>query len=200
VGAGEDAPVDRVAGTPPRFCLTKPVRKLELRSAVDTILAYREMELRLKRSEKRFRDFLENLGDAAYAADLSGHVTYANRMAEEIVGLPRERILDKYFLEVFSEECKEKAREVGRRILQGETPECELTFISGKTCHFKNELLRDESGEIVGMFGTARDISDIKRASEQLTRAHEELERRVEERTAELREINERLRNEITER
>lgn len=46
--------------------------------------------------------------------------------------------------------------------------------------------LRDKKGEVVGLFGISRDITDQKQTEEELHRAHDELEKRIAERTAEL--------------
>ncbi|HET7143970.1 MAG TPA: ATP-binding protein, partial [Anaerolineales bacterium] len=60
--------------------------------------------------------------------------------------------------------------------------------------------LRDQEGQIIGTFGISRDITDRKRVEETLRKAKDELEVIVTERTAELREANEQLQNELTER
>ena len=50
--------------------------------------------------------------------------------------------------------------------------------------------LKDSQGKVVGLVGIGRDITERKRAEEELRRAHDELEHRVEERTAELARAN----------
>ena len=54
--------------------------------------------------------------------------------------------------------------------------------------------LFDVKGEIRGVLGTYEDITDHKRADEELRRAHYELERRVDERTSALEKANKELR------
>jgi len=60
--------------------------------------------------------------------------------------------------------------------------------------------LRNQEGQIIGTFGISRDITERKRAEESLRKAKEELELKVVERTAELRETNEQLQLELSER
>src|SRR5690606_15307311 len=51
----------------------------------------------------------------------------------------------------------------------------------------------DESGTLLGYRGVTRDITERKRAEEELQRLYQELEQRVEERTAELAAANREL-------
>jgi PAS domain S-box-containing protein len=57
-----------------------------------------------------------------------------------------------------------------------------------------------QKGQIVGMAIGFRDITERKLAAAALQQAHDELEAKVEELTAQLRQANEQLRNEIAER
>jgi PAS domain S-box-containing protein len=60
--------------------------------------------------------------------------------------------------------------------------------------------IQDAHGRTTGVCGIVRDISERKRAEEELRRSHDRLESLVTERTAELREANTNLRGEIDER
>ncbi|CAA9455043.1 MAG: diguanylate cyclase/phosphodiesterase (GGDEF & EAL domains) with PAS/PAC sensor(s) [uncultured Rubrobacteraceae bacterium] len=69
---------------------------------------------------------------------------------------------------------------------------------------FWNELrlspVHDERGQIIHFVGVQNDVTERKRAEEELQRAHDELEDRVRQRTAWLMEANARLQREIDER
>jgi PAS domain S-box-containing protein len=64
----------------------------------------------------------------------------------------------------------------------------------------RGTALKDAAGKPYRVLGTDTDITERRRAEEELQRAHQELERRVEERTAELVKLNEKLKKEIEER
>jgi PAS domain S-box-containing protein len=121
----------------------------------------------------RFRNFLDNLGDVVYEADASGNVTYANKVAEKITGIPLKDIIGKSFLPLFTKESQQVAIKVYKRTLNGESAEYELTFTNGKVCHFKNEPLRDENGQVTGVFGIARDITKRKQVEKMLRDSEE---------------------------
>lgn len=121
-----------------------------------------------REGEEKFRNFLDNLGDIAYEADTSGNVTYANKMAEKITGIPLKDIIGKAFLPLFTKESQQTAIDVYERTLNGEGSEYELTFINGRICHFKNEPLRDDNGKITGVFGIARDVTERKQVKKAL--------------------------------
>jgi PAS domain S-box-containing protein len=64
---------------------------------------------------------------------------------------------------------------------------------SVKWVHEKAELEFDGDGNLRGAFGTVQDITDQKRAEEEIHRLNAELERRVRHRTAELEAANKEL-------
>ena len=51
---------------------------------------------------------------------------------------------------------------------------------------YNASVYRDENGEVIGVFAAARDITERKKAEEDLKKANETLEEKVKERTAEL--------------
>ena len=165
-------------------------------AVVRDITERKKAEQKLKESEKRYRDFLENLNDIAYETDKLGNVTYCNKITEEFVGLSRDKIIGHNFLPLFSEEDGKLAIENYTKTLNGESPTFELTFInSGKTCQFSNKPLKNDKGEIIGVFGIARDITERKKAEQELKIYRDHLEELIDEKTKELKKSEEKYRN-----
>jgi diguanylate cyclase (GGDEF)-like protein/PAS domain S-box-containing protein len=63
-----------------------------------------------------------------------------------------------------------EALEAHRRALQGETVEYEADWL-GRSFQARVEPLRDEAGEVVGTVGAAIDVTEVKRAQDELLRS-----------------------------
>ena len=169
----EDNIIDRAKQAEPYGYILKPFQDREIKAAVEIALYKNKMEKALRESDKKFKDFLNNLGDAAYEADAFGNITYTNKAAEALTGLPLNKIIGNPFLPLFTEKSKKIAVDVHQRTLNGESPEFELTFNNGKIARFKNEPLVDKDGKIIGAFGVARDITCHKQTEEALKKSEE---------------------------
>ena len=169
----EDNIIDRAKQAEPYGYILKPFQDREIKAAVEIALYKNKMEKALRESDKKFKDFLNNLGDAAYEADAFGNITYTNKAAEALTGLPLNKIIGNPFLPLFTEKSKKIAVDVHQRTLNGESPEFELTFNNGKIARFKNEPLADKDGKIIGAFGVARDITCHKQTEEALKKSEE---------------------------
>jgi len=169
----EEKIIERAKKAEPFGYILKPFQDLEIKASIEVAFYKKEMERALRESEKRFKDFLENLGDTAYETDAFGNVTYTNKTAETLTGLPLKKLIGKPFLPLFTEKSQKIAMDVYQRTLNGERPEYELTFTNGKIARFKNEPLIDEDGKIFGVFGVARDITYRKQAERDLKESEE---------------------------
>ncbi|MGZ3853726.1 MAG: PAS domain S-box protein, partial [Flavisolibacter sp.] len=64
------------------------------------ITEHKEAEEAVRKSEKRYRALLENASDAILLADESGNLIEASRMAEVLLGYPREELLQMHYTEL----------------------------------------------------------------------------------------------------
>ncbi len=169
------------------------------------------MELALKESERRLADIIDFLPDATFVIDLSGKVIAWNQAIEEMTGVKAEDILGKGNYEYtmafygmrrpmlidmvfgFTEEIGNKYNFIKKEgnvlLAQAEVP------AKGVHCTLwgKARPLHDSNGNIVGAIESVRDVTELKKA-------HDELEMRVRERTAEMERVNKALQKEISER
>ena len=137
---------------------------------------------------------------------MDGTLTSVNRSAERLIGLSREQIVGRPFIQFLTPASVALGEERIQRALAGEplpsTFEIELLRSNGRTVavEARTRFLRDREGMLVGILGIYRDITERKHAEEALRQAHAALEQRVQERTADLARANEALRTEVIER
>ena len=112
-----------------------------------------------------------------------------NGATEQVTGYSRNDLIWTDFSDYFTE--PEIARAGYQQVFtDGEVRDYPLE-IQHKNGHitpvlYNASVYKDESGEIIGVFAAARDITGRKKAEEALKKAHDNLEKLVEERTTQL--------------
>ncbi len=130
---------------------------------------------------KKYEMLISEINDLPYICDMQGNLLYVNHAFDKLTGRRREDFIGKSFAPLFDEEDQEKAMRFYQQTLQGESPQFELTFKdTGIICEYKNLPLRDEKGAIIGVFGTARDITEHRQIEEALRQAKDYAENLIE--------------------
>jgi len=148
------------------------------------------VEAALRESEERYRELFENARDAMYVHDLKGTYISVNHAAQELTGYSRDEIVGHNFAEFISAEHVKQVRNsfCGKLATRGQTSyEVDVIAKDGRRVPVEvSSRAIYENGEIVGVQGTARDITDRKQAqdalqmfSRQLIEAQEEERRRI---------------------
>ena len=75
----------------------------------------------LRVSEERYREIFENAHDAIWLQDMQGRITMANKACAEITGFAPEELIAMRVKGFLSEEPLNKARQIRKRLLAGET-------------------------------------------------------------------------------
>ena len=148
------------------------------------------VEAALRQSEERYRELFENARDAMYVHDLAGTYTSINHAAEKLSGYSRDEIIGHSFSEFVAAEHIKQVRErfCNKLAKRGETTyEVEVIAKDGRRVPVEvSSRAIYENGVIVGVQGTARDITERKLAqdalqmfSRQLIEAQEDERRRI---------------------
>ncbi len=155
----------------------------------------------LKQSDDLLHALMDNLPDTIYFKDTESRFIRINKAQAVRFGLEPAQAVGKSDFDFFTEEHARPAYEGEQEIIRTGQPllnlEEEETWPDRPATWVATTKmpLRDRAGNIIGTFGTSRDITDRKRAEEALTRAYAEVEQQVAERTAALQqEIAERER------
>jgi PAS domain S-box-containing protein len=156
----------------------------------------KEAEEALRSASLYARSLLEASLDPLVTISPAGTITDVNGATEEVTGVSRANLIGTDFADYFTD--PEKARAGYQRVLQqGLVRDYPLT-IRHRDSHttdvlYNATVYRNESGQVQGVFAAARDITERKRAEEEIRRLNVDLERRVQERTAELEATNKEL-------
>jgi PAS domain S-box-containing protein len=132
----------------------------------------KRVEQALRESEERYRELFDNAKDAIYVHDLSGRYVSLNRAAEKLSGYKREEIIGKHFSNfVAPKDLKHVRKNLCRKLdAEGETT-YEIDLVTKDRRRVPVEVISRliyENGQPVGVQGTARDMTERKRAQEAL--------------------------------
>jgi len=141
-------------------------------------------EAGLRESERRYRLLAENSLDLIWSADLSLRFTYVSASFERALGYDAARWLGRRADEVLTRPSAEVARAALRRELEAEQQQVgssepqrrldlELRRQDGSTVWTESTVsfTRDEAGEVSGLIGVTRDVSERRQAEEALRRS-----------------------------
>lgn len=156
----------------------------------ERIAERKRAETALRESEERYRELFENAKDAIYVHDLEGKYLSINRAAEKLSGYAREEIIGHNFKDFVAPEHVKYVRDSFWRKLaqQGETTyEIDVIAKDGRRVPIEiSSRAIYENGQLVGVQGMARDVTERKLAqdalqmfSRQLIEAQEDERRRI---------------------
>jgi PAS domain S-box-containing protein len=143
-------------------------------SSGEDITERKHTEKELQESEARFRDISENMADWIWEANAEGIYTYASGKVEQVLGYSIDEMLGKTPFDFMH---PDEARRVGaefakivasKQIIQ-DLENWNQTKDGRLVCLLTNGIpLLDEQGELLGYRGVDRDITERKRAEEEL--------------------------------
>ena len=124
---------------------------------------------------------IENSADAIVTSDLNGIITSWNKGAERIYGFTKEEVLGK-FLPFIPEFLIDPEWENNQKMRNGEVLRRIETFRKRKdgkiiTVSLTLSPIKNGSGDVIGISGISRDISEKKDVEKELVRRNQELSR-----------------------
>ena len=175
---------------------TQLLQLVAVRAAAE--LARERNDRILRTREHEFRSLTNNLPDNIARYDREGRIVYMNPLLEKTLGAAAADMIGKRVREIHPDGSYEAyAEALDATLASGENGEIEFILpIPGKepiVHQIRMIAERDEHDEVTGVLAIGHDITERKRAEEELKRLNEELEQRVKQRTAELEEKNKEL-------
>ncbi len=160
---------------------------------VGRITERKRAEEELRSASLYARSLIEASLDPLVTISAEGKITDVNEAAIRATGIAREKLIGSDFSDYFTEPDKARAgyQEVFAKGFVTDYP-LSLRHVSGKVMEvlYNASVYRSEKGEVAGVFAAARDITERKRAEEELRKYHEHLEELVKERTGALEAVN----------
>ncbi len=135
----------------------------------------------LREGQALLRAITDDTTDLVFVKDLRSRIIFANPALIQMIGKPRESIMGKCDREFYDDpEIGETIMANDRRIMESgqtevieevaQTPDGYRTYLSTKTPY------RNDSGEIIGIIGIARDITERKKAEEAVASARRQVQ------------------------
>ncbi len=150
---------------------------------VTDITERKQAEVRLRESERRLRALLDHVQLIAVGLDTEGRVNYANPYLLKLTGYSAEEVLGADWFERFlPERTRDGVRHVFTDLFRtGELPiqhENSILTSSGdeRLVAWNNTVLFGEKGEFVGTTSIGEDVTERRRAEEEVRRLHRAVE------------------------
>lgn len=134
-------------------------------------------EQALRQSEEKYRLLLESFQDGVFTLDTEGRFTFVNEIIVRRSGWPKEEMLGRSTFDLMRPEDRPRVRRFFEAILRGEElPIYELAYTNAEGRDLWIELNASAlrvAGQIVGVQGVSRDVTQRKRAERALQESEE---------------------------
>ncbi|MEJ2716245.1 MAG: PAS domain S-box protein [Deltaproteobacteria bacterium] len=129
--------------------------------------------------QEPFRTIFETSPEAIFVKNENLQYTQVNRAAERFFGKSSSQMIGKTDTELYGETAGSRSKQVENRVLNGALVEQEMTVpIKGTSTTFHAVLtpLRDDKGEVAGLYGIARDMRVQAQAEQALLESRQMLD------------------------
>ena len=171
----------------------------DLKLAKEELSRYsKDLERQVRKRTREINSILQYTPSVVYIKDTEGRYILVNSRFEELFGLQNEAVCGKTDFDIFPKETAEQFRNNDLQVLS-QRRSCQVE----EHVHQKDGIhtylsvkfpLYDESGEIISVCGISTDITDVKKAQDQLRRLSGSIMANQEkERSAIARELHDEL-------
>jgi PAS domain S-box-containing protein len=152
---------------------------IEVENLLQGMLANEIMLDTLQVQKSLLKAVFENTPDIVYVKDLEGRFLMINPVGAAFFGKPIEEVLGRMASELLSSEDAAQLIEADCKAIASDQPiSTELTFMDAgvtRTLFAIKGTYRDGKGNVVGVYGISRNVTEQKRAQREILSNHEQL-------------------------
>ena len=142
----------------------------------DMVIKLENSEAALHESEMHYRQLIENMGDMVFTTDLKGNFTFISNDRKCIAGYKQANLLGRNIKDLLLTESVVVFQENSKKQIMGGTVHpYEIKFVAADGRYVPMEintsLLHDMEGNLVGIEGTVRDMTEHKKLEAELFQA-----------------------------
>jgi PAS domain S-box-containing protein len=141
------------------------------RSLEEEVNERKKKEAELKKSHALLESIMEGTTDAIFVKNLAGQYIMANTSTCEAFGRQLTEVIGKNDSQLFQTQSEQVIKEIDTNVIRsGKTSLSEerLTTAYGDTYWLSNKSpYRDQNGQIIGLIGISRDITELKKAEQE---------------------------------
>lgn len=135
----------------------------------------------LRKSEEKYREIVENIGDVVHTSDYKGYFTYINPASKKLTGYTQNEIIGKHFSEIVAPEWRDRVAEFYFNQFKNKIDETLFSFpILTKSREEKwveqTVMQLREGNRITGHKSIMRDITERKAAEQKLKESEGQLQ------------------------
>jgi PAS domain S-box-containing protein len=176
---------------------TKMMEDGTYQSIYRDITGRKRIEAELKKNEEKYSRLVHNINDGIGIVDKNENFIFANDSAERIFEVEQGGLNKRSLWDFIPDENKNKILSETSKRQSGESTRYELEIITAKGTEKTIQVAAspdyDEKGNVTATYGVFFDITEKKRAENEIKRINESLEQKVKERTAQLETVNKEL-------
>lgn len=142
------------------------------------ISEHKKVEKELKESEKKYRGLFENSTDFVFTLDLKGDFTNVNQSAEKLTGYTKAELMGMNFIDYTPRKTHREVFHAFSNIFKtGKSLKdfpLEVIIKDGTIKYFETSVsILQEDGDIIGLQGISRDVTERRLADEKVRAEHE---------------------------
>lgn len=164
------------------------------------ITEIKKTEEALRLSEEQYRMLVENQSDLIVKVDLDGRLLFVSQTYCDLFGKTKEELLGKTFMPLVHEEDRELVAEKMKDLFKPPytcyVEQRAITKYGWQWLAWSDKAELDENGKVVAIIGSGRNITDRKKAEQEILLANFKLEHLLKEATKRKTEL-EKLSNDL---